>query len=143
MYANRTTFFPKHSRGNGGTRKDLGLYVRSSWEANYARYLNFLVGTGDILEWKYEPKTFEFVGIKRGCRFYTPDFFIRWKNGKEEYHEVKGYMDQRSATKLKRMALYFPDVVVVLIDKKRYYGIAKSVSGLIPMWEKQVKKYVV
>ena len=32
-----------YSRSKSGRRDDLGgLFVRSSWEANYARYLNFL-----------------------------------------------------------------------------------------------------
>lgn len=90
---------------HSGTREDLGIYVRSRWEANYARYLNWLKSLGEIRDWKYEPDTFEFADIKRGTRFYTPDFKITEKNGETVYHEVKGWLDQRSATKLKRMAM--------------------------------------
>ncbi len=123
-------------RGRGGRREDLdGLYVRSSWEANYARYLNWLVEVGELLAWEYEPDTFAFVGIKRGTRFYTPDFKVFNKDGSVEYHEVKGYMDQPSRTKLKRMVKYYPDITVVLIDKDAYYEIAKQVRCLIPHWE--------
>jgi len=139
--ANRPDLFPQTQtrRGTGGVRADIGIYVRSGWEANYARYLNFLKTAGDIIDWKFEPKTFEFEGIKRGSRFYTPDFLVTWKNGRSEYHEVKGYMDQRSATKLKRMKKYHPEVVVVLIDSKHYRGIAKSMRGLIPHWEGRIQ----
>jgi hypothetical protein len=128
--------FPKRSRrGRGGTRKDIGLFVRSSWEANYARYLNFLQRNGDVISWSYEPKTFWFDKIKRGTRFYTPDFLVTWKNGTSEFHEVKGYMDQKSATKLRRMKQFYPDVTVQLIDKSRYQRLNKQLSGLIPGWE--------
>ena len=54
----------KSSRG--GIRKDLGIYVRSSWEANYARYLNFLKKSGAILRWEFEPTEFEFTKINAG-----------------------------------------------------------------------------
>lgn len=35
-----------YSRCNRGMREDIGIYVRSAWEANYARYLNLLVKLG-------------------------------------------------------------------------------------------------
>jgi len=126
---------PKHGNAKGGTRADLGIYVRSSWEANYARYLKFLVDKKQILDWEYEPDTFEFVGIKRGARFYTPDFKIFELDGSHVYHEVKGYMDQKSKTKLKRMAKYHPDETVIVIDGSVMKDIAKKLSAAIPHWE--------
>ena len=120
-------------RGRGGKREDLGgLYVRSSWEANYARYLQWLVGQGEIASWEYEPDTFEFEAIKRGTRFYTPDFKITNNDGTIEYHEIKGYMDDRSRVKLKRMAKYYPDVPLMVIGKDAYYAIMNDVRGFIP-----------
>lgn len=119
----------------GGMRDDLGIYVRSSWEANYARYLNWLVSIDEIKEWQYEPDTFEFVDIKRGVRFYTPDFRIMNRDNSIEYHEVKGYMDARSKTKLKRMAKYHPGVKLIVIDGTAYKALAKDVKRLIPEWE--------
>jgi hypothetical protein len=119
---------------NGGTRADLGRYFRSSWEANYARYLNWLIKVGEIVSWTYEPDTFEFP-VKRGNRFYVPDFKLVNRNGSIEYHEVKGWMDPQSATKLKRMAKYYPAVKIVLIDKEQYTAIARQVSRMIPNWE--------
>ena len=121
-----------------GKREDLGgLYVRSSWEANYCRYLNWLIQIGEIKSWEYEPDTFEFEGIKRGTRFYTPDFKIFNKDDSIEYHEVKGYMDTRSRVQLKRMTKYHPNVKIVLIDKESYYAIAEQVQNFIPHWEKR------
>src|SRR5262245_10205744 len=43
-----------YSRATGGRRPDLDdRYFRSSWEANYARYLNLLVKQGQIVSWEY------------------------------------------------------------------------------------------
>lgn len=109
-----------YSRAKSGTRPDLGIYVRSAWEANWARYLNWLQKNGQIKSWAYEPDTFEFLEIKRGTRFYTPDFKITENDGEIVYHEIKGYMDQKSRTKLDRMARYHPDVRIRVIDLAAY-----------------------
>ena len=78
-------------RCRAGRRPDLGhVYFRSAWEANYARYLNFLRKQGQIIDWRYEAATFPFTAIKRGCRSYTPDFEVLVSDGRVEYHEVKG-----------------------------------------------------
>lgn len=125
-----------HPRSNGGKRADLnGLYVRSSWEANYARYLNWLVKQGEITKWEYEPETFEFHKITKGNKFYTPDFKITNIDGSIEYHEVKGWMDNNSKVKLNRFAKYYPDKKLVLIDKEVYTSIARTMRPLIPEWE--------
>ena len=131
----------KGRRGNGGKRKDLNdIYFRSSWEANWARYLNWLKSLKQINSWEFEPETFEFKAIKKGSRFYTPDFKILNPNNSVEYHEIKGYMDERSATKLKRMAKYFPEVKLILIGKKEYRSIANAVGKNLPFWEAAGKK---
>jgi len=123
-------------RGTGGKRSDLGgLYVRSSWEANWARYLNWLIDQGEIKSWEYEPHTFEFEGIKKGTRFYTPDFRVVNNDDSIEYHEVKGYMDAKGKTKLRRMAKYYPDIKLILIEKDTYYDMAGKVGAIIPNWE--------
>lgn len=130
-----------YSTAKGGRREDLNMYFRSSWEANYARYLNFQVKHGAIKEWHYEPKTFEFP-VKRGSKFYTPDFLIINNNGSKEYHEIKGYMDAQSKTKLKRMKKYYPEVKLYVIAKKEYYAIARKIKGFIPNWEVDKKHAV-
>jgi len=124
----------KHGNGKGGTRKDLGIYVRSSWEANYARYLNFLKKNREIQDWEYEPDTFYFENIKRGTRSYTPDFKIMENDGEIIYHEVKGYMDQKSRTKLNRMKKYYPEIKIILIMKKEMMEIKNKVGAFL-LWE--------
>lgn len=138
MMAKNPTLFPRTSsrRGRGGERPDLdNIYFRSSWEANYARYLNWLKTRGEICSWEYEPECFEFVPIKKGTRFYAPDFRVINKNGSTEYHEVKGYMDDRSRVKINRMARFYPSVKLVLIDKYIYREISSMISEAIPEWE--------
>lgn len=116
----------------GGQR----CFFRSRWEANYARYLEWLRQRGDLMSWEHEPRTFWFDGIKRGCVSYLPDFRVTENNGDAKWHEVKGWMDARSVTTLKRMAKYYPHEVVVLIREKQYREIEKKISSLIPEWER-------
>ncbi len=127
-----------YNRSAGGRRPDLGnVYFRSSWEANYARYLNRLLATGKITDWAYEPHTFVFEAIKRGTRSYTPDFRVGVGVGVGvEWHEVKGWMDKKSRTRLARMARYFPNEVIKVLDAKWFRaaqrsGLADSIHG----WE--------
>ena len=109
------------------------MYARSGWEANIATYFEFLKQKGEIKEWEHEPYCFWFENIKRGVRSYLPDFKITKNDDTTYFVEVKGYLDARSAVKIKRMAKYYPAVRLELIDKKRYASIRKA-SGIIPNW---------
>lgn len=130
-----------YSRCKGGRRQDLNnMYFRSRWEANYARYLNFLQERGAIARWEYEHDTFEFVRVKRGSRFYTPDFKVFALDGSHQYEEVKGWLTPKGRTKLKRMLLYFPNERVLLIDQPVYRAVARQVAALLPHWETDPNK---
>ncbi len=118
-----------------GKRADLGIFVRSSWEANYARYLNWLQSSGLILSWEYEAETFEFDKIKKGTKFYTPDFKVEMPDHTIEYHEVKGYMHPKGKTALARMKKYHPHIKIILIQKEEYYALKSKMSKIIPLWE--------
>lgn len=118
-----------------GKREDLGLFLRSKWEANYARYLNWLVEHKQIVKWEYEADEFWFEKIKLGTRRYLPDFKIFNNDGTIEYHEVKGWMDQKSRTKLKRMAKYYPDVKIIIIDGEFMKDLKSKFSRMLPNWE--------
>lgn len=120
----------------GGYRK----YYRSRWEANYARYLQWLKERGEILDWKHEPETFWFEAIKRGVRSYLPDFRVWEKGGSSSLHEVKGWMDDRSKTTLKRMAKYHPNEKIIVVRERDYNAIAKTVGPMITGWEKSERK---
>lgn len=110
------------------------FYFKSKWEINIAYYLEWLRIKGQIDDWCYEADTFWFEQIRRGVRSYTPDFKIFDKDGSVKYIEVKGWMDSKSATKLKRMKKYYPNVKVDLIDKDEYKVLKDQISRLCN-WE--------
>jgi len=127
-----------HTRGKGGKREDLGgQYFRSTYEANYARYLNYLIQHGsDIKSWQFEPETFRFDKIKRGTQSYTPDFKVVFMDGRCEYHEVKGWDYPRGITARKRFIKYYPHLTLVLIDKSFFLAVKKQgMDKLISGWE--------
>lgn len=111
-----------------------GLYVRSSWEANVAQWLNWRIEHGEILRWEYEIDLFEFP-VKRGSKFYTPDFKVWTSESSYYYIEVKGYMDQPSRTKLKRMGIYFPKERVEVLGREEYRELEKQFRDKLPNWE--------
>ena len=118
-----------YSRARGGKREDLNnIYFRSSWEANLARYYNY-VG----VEWQFEPKTFIFEGIRKGSVSYTPDFYLPKE---DKWIEVKGWMDDKSKTKLNRFKKYYPEEYnkLELIQSKEYKSISK-LAPFIKEWE--------
>lgn len=91
-------------------------YLKSKWEVKYAYYLEYLKKIKYIKDWMYEPDTFWFEKIKRGVRSYTPDFKIFNTDESFEYIEVKGYWDEKSLTKLKRMRIYHPNIKINKVD---------------------------
>lgn len=97
----------------GGKR----FYARSSWEINHANWLESLKCKLIIKDWEHEPETFWFTGIKRGAMSYLPDFKITLINDLIEFHEVKGWMDSRSKTKIKRFNKQFPQYKLKVFGK--------------------------
>ncbi len=90
----------------GGYREDLKQYFRSTWEANIARYYKYI---GEF--YIYEYKEFEFKTIKRGQRYYKPDFYLPVS---DSWVEVKGFLGSPDKTKLKRFKKYYPEEFVKL-----------------------------
>ena len=127
----------KHGSWKSAWREigDRKIYARSRWEANYARYLEWLKVNGQIKEWEHEPETFWFEGIRRGCVSYLPDFRVTENNGAVAFHEVKGWFDARSKTKIKRMAKYHPTVSLRIIAAPWFKENGRKLSGIIPNWE--------
>lgn len=61
---------------------------------------------------------------------------MEYPDGRIEWHEVKGYLDQKSRTKLKRMAKYFPGEKIVVVDKEWFRrAVRGGLAGVIPGWE--------
>ena len=105
------------------------MAVDYAWEANVARYYNYLG-----IEWQFEPKTFIFENIKRGSVSYTPDFYLPKE---DKWVEVKGWMDGKSKTKLKRFKEQYPDeyAKLQLITEKEYKEIQRKLACFIKNWE--------
>lgn len=90
----------------GGYRKDLKQFMRSKMEANCARYYKYF-----NIGYCYEYEEFEFKKIKRGTRFYLPDFYLYDSQTLEflKLIEVKGWFRKTDKTKLKRFKKYYPE----------------------------------
>ena len=93
-----------------------------------------MVDHKEIKKWEYEPDKFIFEEIKYGTRSYTPDFKIFNNDGSIEYFEVKGYMDSKSKTKLKRMAKYYPETKLTLVERDEYMAIYKQLKNMLNMY---------
>lgn len=107
------------------------IYFRSRWEANYARYLQYLKEKNSIKDWIHEPKTFLFPDGKS----FLPDFEVINNNGDIEFHEVKGWYDNRSKHHFEAMGKYFPKEKLIMVFSKEYKNIKKSFYDKIEGWE--------
>ena len=113
------------------------IYFRSKWEWQYAVYLEFTKDREIIKEWEYESQTFWFEKIKRGVRSYKPDFKVIENDGSHYWVEVKGYMDTKSMTKIKRFKKFYPKEKLVVIDQKWFISNHCLVDSVVKM-NKQV-----
>lgn len=125
----------------GGERQ----FWRSRSDYRYACYLEWLRVNGHILAWTYEAETFDFTqprkvngrwlkGVKHGVTTNKIDFEVIDFTGLYVVVEVKGFMDPKSKTRLRRMGRYYPEVPVELVGPKELRAIA-ALSSLIPGWE--------
>lgn len=120
-----------------GKRKiaDKEIFFRSRWEYNYALYLQHKKQNKEIKEWEYEAERFIFEKIKRGTTSYLPDFKVTRNDNSIYYVEIKGWNYASGATKLKRMAKYYPNIELILIDKKKYKEFENEWKFKLDKWE--------
>lgn len=86
----------------GRARKQPGAMNKS--EAAYAQHLETRRLAGEIRSWAYEA-----LKLRLADRtFLTPDFFVWHADGIVECHEVKGFMEDDAAVKLKVAADRWP-----------------------------------
>lgn len=134
----------RHTRT--GYRPDIGLNVRSGWEANVCRVLKSYG-----IPFEFEPAVFTFP-VKRGNKSYKPDIYLPTTN---EWIEVKGYFDKDSMIKMRRFKKYYPkewETLTMIISKSSkasrdfcaehevpnvlyYQDIEKVYRSRIPNWE--------
>jgi hypothetical protein len=109
-----------NSKGNNNNRfgklmkpnfiKYKGIWLRSSWEIAYAKYLD-----QRGIKWVYEPKAFDL-----GNCTYTPDFYLPEFN---LYIEIKGYKSDIFNTKIKLFKKIYPTIIIDVLDKIKLQSI--------------------
>jgi hypothetical protein len=87
----------------GSFREDLQHYVRSSWEANFAR----------ILRYFKEPYEYEKHRFDLGNCFYIPDFYLPKQ---DIFYEIKGFIYEKARRKLIRLC---NQIIVEYGDSKK------------------------
>lgn len=110
----------------GGYREDLGHYVRSAWEADFARILKL-----HSIEYQYEPKTFELKMNGGEILHYTPDFYTESNN---TFYEIKGWMHDLDKEKIDLFQEQFPQYNFILISSTKFSEFALKYKKLIK-WE--------
>lgn len=86
----------------------------SKWEESYARYLDALVASGEILRWHYEPVKF----ILAPRTTYTPDFLLVYPDNLIEFVEVKGFRREDALVKYKVAASLHPEFAWRMVEYK-------------------------
>lgn len=87
-----------------GREKYKNIWMKSSWEVKYARWLD-----KQNIKWLYEPKTFDL-----GNTTYTPDFKLKGR----KYIEIKGWLSPEAYFKIKEFILGNPDIAYVIITER-------------------------
>ena len=108
-----------------GFRKDLNQAFRSSWEANFARILNF-----ENIQYEYEQQIFD-INLNGITKKYIPDFYI----GNNIFIEIKGRWKQSGKHKVQAFKDQYPQYILCVIDKYIYDILTKQYHLLIKNWE--------
>ena len=114
----------KNTRGKSGIRIDIGHYVRSTWEANFARILQYL-----NIDYKYEKKRFLIIYPNGENHYYIPDFTTN-----NYIVEVKGYWFKDAQEKFKLFKEQYPEIRVHIIEKVKYNQYKKKFESKVN-WE--------
>lgn len=129
--------------------------LRSGWEADCYRVF---MRDKSITLLEYEPQDFGFweFGVHKGQMGYTPDFRLTYKDGHQEFVEVKGnFLKSADRVKLRRFKKFYPQEFAKLVaitpssgskttkffeslnvPIKYYFNeLNKKYRGVIPFWE--------
>lgn len=108
-----------------GYREDLALSVRSSWEANFARILNF-----EKLFYTYEKYKFAVIMPDGTKTTYTPDFCVN-----NTFFEIKGRWYRQNRIKVNMFREQYPQYLTCIIDKNIYNYLFNKYHTKISIWE--------
>ena len=116
------TFRYRSRLGKSGFRDDLQQFFRSTWEANFARVMNFL-----DKDWQFEPQSFK---LSNG-QIYRPDFRLDLRL----WVEIKGWLTQDRIQKPLQFCNDYPEERLIIIGPKQYNRLTEIFQPLIPNWE--------
>lgn len=111
----------KSKFGKVGFREDLGVFLKSTWEANMMRIFKYLG-----LHVQYEPQSFR---LSDGST-YRPDFLIHETGG---LIEVKGRWLKDAWKRFSMFKREYPDLSIELIDSIKYKEYFKKYSKIIEL----------
>jgi predicted nuclease of restriction endonuclease-like RecB superfamily len=100
---NHPMFGKLAANGKGEYYKD--IYMRSSYEIAYAKYLD-----RNNVKWEYEPKTFDL-----GNATYRPDFYLLKS---KSYIEIKGWWRGNAREKFELFKTKYPEIGITLLMKE-------------------------
>lgn len=101
-----------------------GITFRSKAESKYAAQLDVLKKAQMVSErvtgWDYEYRRFPLVcgSTEITVAHYTPDFRVRYLDGRIEWHEVKGQSLPMGNLKIIMFRACYPDECLRIIDSK-------------------------
>lgn len=113
----------KDNWSGAGFRDDLGHYLRSKWEANFARIILF------------ENKTYEFEKkrfLLSNGTYYIPDFYVIEEHC---FYEIKGYFIDDAKYKFELFKKEYPHIKIKLIYHNEYKDLCKKYKNKIANWE--------
>jgi hypothetical protein len=96
-----------------------GVMYASKREATKAQELDLLKKAGEVLEWVPHPiyyvlpRFYKFKKKYQGIK-YIPDFWIKWKDGREELIDIKGFATPLFKIKEKMFNYRFPDLKLTI-----------------------------
>ena len=91
-----------------------GVWMRSSYEIAYAKYLD-----KNNIKWQYEPKYFEIIYLYKGIKkegTYTPDFYLPETN---EYIEIKGWWRDDAEYKFNTFKSKYSNINIKVLNKEK------------------------
>lgn len=106
-----SNFYGRQYHGKGQWYN--GVWMRSSWEVKFAKYLDI-----NNIPWTYEPKRFPIKYIYNQQEMegtYCPDFYI----GEDYYVEIKGYWRDDSREKFEAFKDTYKDIKIILYEKEQ------------------------
>ncbi len=91
---------------HGKSGKYKNIWMRSSWELNFARFL-----TLSNIRWQYESKTFDLKNTT-----YTPDFYLP----KFDLHiEIKGFWRTDAKKKFRKFRRLYKNIRIEVLNKNK------------------------